>query len=64
MKRGEVEIFEDFESSYRMVKSHFLELKTISREVLKSLIGVSLKSQLFYSPKYHSIEEMEIRMAK
>ncbi len=47
-----------------MVRGHFLELKSINKEILKGLIGVSYKSQLFYSPKYHSIEEMEVRMAK
>lgn len=64
MKRGEVDNFEDFESSYKMVNNHFFELKTINKEILKGLIGISYKSKLFYSPKYHSIEEMEVRMAK
>jgi hypothetical protein len=64
LKRGEIEDLDNIEDAYRVVRSHFLEFKVQNREVLKRLIGVSYTSRVFYSPKSHVNEEMEIRMAR
>lgn len=48
----------------KVLKGHFLELNAQNRDVLKGLIGVSVKSRLFYTPKSHVVEDMEIRMAR
>lgn len=47
-----------------MVHSHFLELALADREILKGLIGINARSKLFYTPKSHVVEDMEIRMAR
>ena len=64
LKRGEVQAIEEMESAYRMVHSHFLELSIADREILKGLIGINARSKLFYTPKSHVVEDMEIRMAR
>lgn len=55
---------DNMEDAYKMVRNHFLEFKVQNREILKKLIGVSYMSRVFYSPKSHVNEEMEIRMAR
>lgn len=47
-----------------MLHAHFLELAAVDREVLRGLVGVNLRSKLFYTPKSHVVEDMEIRMAR
>lgn len=64
LKRGEVSALEELESAYRMLHAHFLELAASDREVLRGLVGVSVRSKLFYTPKSHVVEHMEIRMAR
>ncbi len=64
LKRGEVEAIEEMEGHYRTLHAHFLELKASNREILKGLVGISAKSKLFYTPKSHVVEDMEIRMAR
>ena len=49
---------------YRILHSHFLELKCVNRSVFKELIGINTKSSLFYTPKNHVVQDMEIRMAR
>ena len=64
LRRGEVETLEDMEGPYRLLHSHFLELNAQNREVLKQLVGISHRSRLYYTPKSHVVEDMEIRMAR
>lgn len=64
LKRGEVESIEEMEGPYRTIHAHFMEFKASNRDVLKELVGVSYKSKLYYTPKSHVVEDMEIRMAR
>lgn len=64
LKRGEVESLEEIEDAYRLIKSHFLEFKLKDVNILRNLIGISTNSKVFYSPKSHVNERLEIRMAR
>ncbi len=62
--RGEIEDIYDIEWASNILNSHFLEFKEKDRQILKGLIGVNHQSKLYYSPKSHVVEPMEIRMAR
>ena len=64
LKRGEVESLDDIEDAYRLLRSHFLEFKTKDSTIMEDLIGVSSSSKVYYSPKSHVNESLEIRMAR
>ena len=64
LKRGEVTELDEIEDAYRILRSHFFEFKVIDASILKKLIGINSKSRVYYSPKSHVNEEMEIRMAR
>ena len=64
LKRGEIDSLDDIEDAYRIVRAHFFEFKILDPNVLKKLIGISSKSRVYYSPKSHVNEDLEIRMAR
>lgn len=63
LKRGESE---DSELDYvdNILNNHFFNFKLQNSDILRNLIGINSRSRVYYSPKTHVNESMEIRMAR